>query len=183
MQADFIVATRLNWLGHCFDDPFRDKGGTFGLGQIGCDHGKHIARKTRTAILFPNGRPQTARNGTQCFITDIGTKPVIDGTEIVDINDQNSQKFFIAFGVGNSLVKPVVKKGPVGKAGHRVMRCQIAQAIDRCVGRRIVMQGDIHAIVMIDRRTHGKVANDMDALGAANHPFAADFLVTAAECQ
>ena len=117
MQTDFLVPAGLDRLGNGFNNAFSDEGGTFGLGKVGGDDGEHVAREPSTAVFFAHSGAQAARYGPQCFITDIGTKPVIDGAEIVDIDHQYGQQLFIAFCMRNRLIKPVIKQRMIGKPG------------------------------------------------------------------
>ena len=183
MQADFIARGGQDRLRHRLDHAFCNQRGTLCFGQVRGDDGKHIAREPCTGVLFAHCRAQATGNGAERFIADIGTKPVVDRPEVVDIDHQNRKQLFIALGVRNRLVKAILEQGVVGKAGQRVVRGQIAQPVDRCVGRRIVMQGDVNAVWMRRRWLHRQIADDVHALCTADNPFTTQFLVTAIDRQ
>lgn len=59
------------------------------------------------------------------------------------------------------------------------MGCKIAQAIDRCVGGRVVMQRDVDTIRIVDRWLHRQITNHVYAFGTPHNPFATKFFITA----
>ena len=98
--------------------------------QVFQHHHELVAAQTRHGVAFAHTRLQALRNLLQQQIADVMAKRVVEGLEVVQIDEQQ-RAFSAAAPTGSQcLLQPVQQKPAVGQAGERIIeaRCLISSA-------------------------------------------------------
>src|SRR5262249_55889404 len=83
-------------------------------------NGELVASEARSEVGATARFAQTPRDLAQCGITGFVPASVVDVFELVDIDEQQTERRFVAFGAANFLTQALVEEAAVRQLGERV---------------------------------------------------------------
>ena len=97
--------------------------------QVFQDDEEFVAVQPRQRVLVAQALLQAPRHGDQQFVTNLVAKPLVDGLEMVEIEEQHRHPFAVPVRVFDGMVEAFVGKQAVRQVGQGVEVHQMGQAL------------------------------------------------------
>ncbi len=113
---------------HCLLDPLGERPcGRLGLDQVLGQDDEFVATQSGHGVVTPDHLLQAGGDGHQQAVARGVTEPVVDGLEVVEVEEEEHGVGVTAVGPLRGLVEPVVQQGPVGEAGQLVVEGAVGE--------------------------------------------------------
>lgn len=125
-DVDF-VARDGDWLGNLEQAFFGHHGGIVDVVHVFEDDGELVAANAGDGVAGAQGVGEAARDQAQQVVADIVPERVVDGLEVVEVDEHHHRAFLALPGARDDLFEPLVKEVAVVQLGHVV---EVGQAVE-----------------------------------------------------
>ena len=130
-----------------FQDVARHAPGVLFPVHILKNHGKFIAAQPRDGIRGAHAARQTIRHDFEQRVPRFMPQGIIDGLKMIQVNKENPDSPAMTLRVGQRLLEPVVKQGPIGQIRQRIVMSKVEDPRFRFFANR-------HVLMNHDKRRH-----------------------------
>jgi len=155
------VARQVERLLHDVQDPFGDELGPGRHGDVLGEHDELIPSEAAHGVTAPQHSGDSRRDGPEELVAGRVPERVVDGLEVVEVDEQRGGIEVVAPGVLQHVVGAVEDEGPVREARERVVQRLVADLVEKA------------GIADGRRRLTGETAETVSEVGVAGDPFGA----------
>ena len=109
------------WFADRLGNFFSDRRDIFGFGQIGDDHQKFIAAEAADHIGATQTTLQSAGNTFQQFVARIVAERIVDGFEIIEIDEQHPHQRLLSPCTGQHHLQAIHQQRAIRQVGKRIV--------------------------------------------------------------
>ena len=111
------------------DDALGDLVGNVGVVEILDEHGKLVASEARRGIALSQTRRESFADDAQQVVAREVAEAVVDGLEVVEVDEQHRELAALAFQPRRRVVDPVAEERLVGQSGQRIVERLVRELV------------------------------------------------------